>query len=126
MASIATCSIPAGLLLAGDRVEVRFDLEHQGTASGFGFEVRWGATVVAHRDAAVGDSQVAGRVEGGMVSAGARLSFQSWGSVLPFSAGVQNSTDAYAGGLTIDFQARLAQSSSDTVALRNFTVIRFP
>jgi hypothetical protein len=45
--------------------------------------------------------------------------------VLPFAAGVASAPDDYAGGLTIDFQAKVG-SAADTVSLRNFTVVRIP
>ena len=53
LASIGSCAIPGGLLVAGDRVEILFDLEHQGIAGGFTFEVLWGATSIVQRAAAV-------------------------------------------------------------------------
>ena len=42
LVSIGSCGIPAGLLAAGDRVEIRLDLAHQGATSGFTFDVHWG------------------------------------------------------------------------------------
>src|SRR6185312_14989536 len=44
MGSVGTCTIPSGFLGAGDRIEIRFDVEHQGSAGGYSFEARWGAT----------------------------------------------------------------------------------
>ena len=126
LSSVGSCFIPAGLLVAGDRVEVRFDLEHQGTTSGFSFEVHWGSTVVAHRDAGMSDPLVTGRADAGILATGAQLSFQSWGAVLPFTASVASAGDAYNSGLTIDFQGMLASASGDTLTLRNFTVVRLP
>jgi len=126
LSSLGTCFIPAGLLLPGDRVEVRFDLEHQGSTSAFSFEVHWGATVLGHRDANVSDTLVTGRVDAGILPAGAQLSYQSWGAALPFQAGVGSAPDAYNAGLTIDFQGNLASASSDTLTLRNFAVVRLP
>ncbi|HYW41436.1 MAG TPA: hypothetical protein VE959_01185 [Bryobacteraceae bacterium] len=125
LSSVGVCAIPAGVLLPGDRVEVRYDLQHSGAVSGFSFEIHWGATTVAHRDAAVSDSLVTGRADAAILSAGAQLDFQSWGAVLPFSAGVASAADAYSSGLTIDFRGMLAQSG-DTLTLGNFTVVRFP
>jgi hypothetical protein len=124
LSSVGACSIPAGLLLPGDRVEIRFDLEHQGTASGFSFEVHWGGTVLAHRDAVASDTLVTGRADAGILAGSAQLSFQSWGAILPFTAGVASAADAYTTGLTIDFQGKLASASGDTLYLRNFTVVR--
>jgi hypothetical protein len=124
-ASIGTCAIAGGLLAAGDRVEIRFDLEHQGTAAGFTFKILWGGTTVVQRDAAVGDILVSGLAEAAIGTGGAQLSQQSWGTVLPLGAGVVSSTDAYAGGITIDFRGKLAQAG-DTLTLRGYTVVRLP
>jgi hypothetical protein len=125
LTSIGTCPIPSGLLLPGDRVEIRFDFAHQGTASGFSFEIHWGATTILHRDAATGDTLVTGRADASLLTAGAQLNSQSWGALLPFSATVGSATDTYTSGMTIDFQGMVAQSG-DTLTLQNFTVVRFP
>jgi hypothetical protein len=125
LASIGACAIPSGLLLPGDRVEIRFDLAHQGTASGFSLEIHWGATTIVHRDAAAGEALVTGRADAALLAASAQLNSQSWGALLPFSATVGSAADAYTSGVTIDFQGMLAQPG-DTVTLANFTVVRFP
>jgi hypothetical protein len=125
LTSIGTCDIPAGVLLPGDRVEIRFDFAHQGTVSGFSFEIHWGATTIEHRDAAAGDALVTGRANAAILAAGAQLDSQSWGTVLPFSATVASATDSYTSGLTIDFQGMLAQTG-DTLTLANYTVVRLP
>jgi len=125
LASVGTCAIAAGVLAAGDRVEIRFDFEHTGTASGFSVEAHWGSTVIAHRDASSSDVLASGRADAGLVASGARLSAQSWGTVLPFAAAVASAPDSYTGGLTIDFQANVG-NAADTVSLRNFTVVRIP
>jgi hypothetical protein len=125
LASIGTCTIPAGFRTAGDRVEVRFDLDHSGTAGGFSFAVLWGATTVLARNASAVDAQVTGRADAALTAAGALLSHQSWGTSLAFAAGVGRSPDDYTAGITVDFQA-LTALSAETVTLRNFTVVRFP
>jgi hypothetical protein len=125
LASIGTCTIPAGFLTAGDRVEIRFDLDHAGTAGGFSFEVHWGATTVLTRNASALDAQATGRADVALTAAGAQLSHQSWGAALALAAGVGKSTDDYTAGVTIDFQAMTVQSA-ETVTLANFTVVRFP
>jgi hypothetical protein len=125
LASLGTCSIPAGVLAAGDRIAITFDFEHQGAASAFTVEIAWGATVIAHRNAGPSDSLVSGRIEAGLWSGGAQLSFQTWGTALPFAAGAAGAADAYAEGITIDFRGGLAQAG-ETLALRNLTVVRLP
>jgi hypothetical protein len=125
LTSIGGCAIPAGLLAAGDRVEIRFDLAHQGTASGFSFEIYWGATTILQRDADASDTLVTGRATAAILATGAQLDSQSWGTVLPFSASVASAADSYTSGLTIDFQGMLAQTG-DTLTLANYTVVRYP
>jgi hypothetical protein len=125
LASVGVCAIPAGMLVPGDRIEVRFDFEHGGSASSFSFEVRWGSTVAVHRDTAATDVLATGRVDIGLVSGGARLGAQSWGTVLPFAASVASSSEAYVNGLTIDFLGKVG-NAADTATLRNFAVVRLP
>jgi hypothetical protein len=125
MSPIGACAIPAGLLLAGDRVEIHFDLAHTGSASGFTFEVDWAATPILNRTGATADALVSVRAEAAVLASGSQLSSQSWGTVLPFSATVEASTDAYTSGITISFQGMLAQAG-DTLALANYSVVRVP
>jgi hypothetical protein len=125
LSSIGTCAIPAGLLLPGDRVTIAFDLSHQGSTSGFSFEVDWGATAIVARSGASTDTLVTGRSGAAILAAGAQVSAQSWGAVLPFSATVAAASDAYTNGITINFQGMLAQSG-DTLSLAGYTVVRLP
>jgi hypothetical protein len=124
--NLGVCTVPAAVLAAGDRVEIRYDLEHQGTSAGFHFEVHWGATSIGQRDAPAGESQMSGRTDAGLDSAGARLSWQSWGSVLPFAAAAASASDNFADGITIGFFGQTSTAGGDTLALKNFTIIRFP
>jgi len=123
--SLGTCPIPANTLTAGDRVEIHFDLEHQGVSSGFTFEVRWGGSTILHRDGTANDAQVSGRAEAGLYQGGAKVSTQSWGTTLAFSGTVASASDDYTGGLAIDFEGKMA-ASGDTLTLRNFSVVRLP
>jgi hypothetical protein len=125
LTSLKTCAIPAGVLAAGNRVEIHFDYEHQGAAAGFSFEVRWGNALAVRRDGATSDVLATGRAGAGLAPSGARLSVESWGTVLPFAAAVTTAADAYASGITIDFQGKVL-SAADTLMLRNFTVVRLP
>ncbi len=125
LVSLGTCAIPAGVLASGDRVEIRFDFEHQGTAGGFSFEARWGSTLVTHRDGAAGDLLASGRANAGIVETGARLSVESWGTVMPFAAGVASANDPFTTGIAIDFQGKVT-NPADSLVLRNYTVVRLP
>jgi hypothetical protein len=125
LATLGACTIAAGVLLPGDRVEVRFDLSHQGSAAGFSLELHWGATTVVHRDATAGETLVSGRGDAAVLTAGAQTSSQTWGSVLSFGATTGTASDAYANGLTITLWGAVSQSS-DLLALTNFSVVRVP
>jgi hypothetical protein len=125
LSSIGTCSIPAGLLVPGDRVTIAFDLSHQGAVSAFSFEVDWGATAIVTRSGVSADTLVTGRADAAILAAGSQLSTQSWGAVLPFSATVAAASDAYTNGITINFQGMLAQAG-DTLSLASYTVVRLP
>ena len=125
LANIGNCVVPPGLLQAGDRLEIRFDAAHLGTASGFSVEVDWGGTVLVHRDASALDAMMTGHADASILAAGAQLSAQTWGTVLPFNAAVAGAADAYANGLTISFRGLVAQAN-DSVTLSNFTVVRIP
>lgn len=124
-ANLGSCAIPAGLLQPGDRVEIRFDALHSGTAAGFSVEVDWGVTVVAHRDASTSDVLVTGRADASILAGPTALSAQTWGTVLPFSAAVASASDAYANGLVVSFRGSVARSG-DRVSLSNYTVVRIP
>jgi hypothetical protein len=125
LGGLASCSIPAGTLSAGNHVEIRFDLAHRGSAGGFTFLVQWGATTVVQRTAASTDAQVSGHADAGLDQAGAQVSSESWGTVLPLSATVGSSTDTYTSGLIITFQGAMS-ATGDTLTLRNYAVVQLP
>jgi len=125
-ASLGTCAIPANVLQTGDRVEMHFDLAHTGAAVGFEYQAIWGATTFTDRIAAGAEAMVAGKGEAAMYNGGAQLRAESWGTVLAFAASVANATDNAVPGITVNFQAKLAQAATDTVTLVNFTVVRYP
>jgi hypothetical protein len=126
LTSLGTCSIPAGLLAQGDRLEIRFDYAHSGTAGGFSIEVHWGATTIVHRDALLTETLLAGRADAGILASSAQLSSQTWGgSTLAFSVTAVAAADAFSNGITVDFRG-LTANGGDTLTLTNFTVVRVP
>jgi hypothetical protein len=58
--SLGTCTIPAGLLGTGDRIEVRFQYSHTGSTAGFTGEVHVGGTTVVSRAAAASETTFVG------------------------------------------------------------------
>ncbi|MEK7404949.1 MAG: hypothetical protein AAB225_07560 [Acidobacteriota bacterium] len=123
---LGSCTVPAGFLKPGDRVDIRFDFSHQGAATGFSFEVRWGATSVVARSAAAGESLATGRADAAIRSTGAQWSVQSWGTTLSLAAAVGAAADSLAVPLTLDFLGSMAAATTETVTLESFTVIRYP
>jgi hypothetical protein len=123
---VGSCTLPANLLKAGDRVDIQFSYSHEGSATGFNFEIRWGGTALASRSGAAGESRIAGKASAGVHSTGAQWDSQSWGTSLTLVASVGNAADSLASQLVIDFLGQMASSTADTVTLRNFTVTRYP
>ncbi len=124
LVSLGTCNLPAVALRPGDRIEIRFNFAHTGTASSFNFELDWGTTKILSRRAGTQDAAVAGQVEAAIGTAGSQITVQSWGSLLGFLPAIVNSPVQQ--GLTIDLKAFLTTASADVVSLASFTVLRYP
>lgn len=122
--TLGGCDIPAAGLNPGDSIEVRFNFTHTGTTTGFSLGVNWGSTTILSRTGSPQDAAVVGRADAGINSTGAQLTVESWGTVLPFLPGIVN-TPAQS-GLEITFQAAMSTVGPDSVALSNYTVLRYP
>jgi hypothetical protein len=126
LSSLATCTIAAGTVQPGDRVKISFDYSHEGSLTGFTFAVNWGNTVLVARNGAVGETFVSGWAEAGANTSACQLSVQSWGTVLGLAAGVANAYDSLSYNIVLAFQGQMAATTTDTVTLRNFSVVRYP
>ena len=127
LTSLGTCTLPAGLLSAGDRLEIQFQYAHAGTNNGFTGEIHVGGTTILSRSAAASEQFFAGRATFGIYSGGQQWDAESWGSALGFQAGAGAANENTAQPLTIDFRGALAAATaSERVILPNFTVIRYP
>ena len=122
---IATCTIPAGLLQTGDRLDVRFDVAHTGSAGGFSVEVRWGSTLVVHRDATASETLAAGRADVSILPSGAQTASQTWGTSLSFLPTAGTAPDVWSTGITVSVFGSVAQAS-DSLTASNLTVVRIP
>jgi len=123
---LGTCTIPAGVLLSGDRISIEFQYSHEGSTTGIGAQILWGATPVLSRSTSNSETYFGGKIELGLHGAGAAWNTQSWGSSSSLSTAMGNATDNFSGAVTIDFRGQTVASTSDTVTLRSFTVIRHP
>ncbi len=124
--SLGSCVIPAGTLAAGDRVELFFSFTHTGSGAAPAFEVRWGATALVSRSATSSETRCVGRASVGLYQDGGEWEVQSWGATLSVSSSSGTLSHDYQSPLTVDILGRLDSATTDTLTLRNFSVIRFP
>lgn len=124
--SLSTCRVPSFFFDAGDRIEIVANYEHTGTASGFVNEIRFGANTLWTRTLTSSNSQVALRASGGLHGTGTAWGIQSFTNSGSLEAAASNTSAVPTSSFLIDFRANLSSTSSDTVILRNFTVIRYP
>jgi hypothetical protein len=123
--TLGTCVIPADTLQPGDRVEIHFDYAHTGALSGFTFRVQWGGATIVTRDASSGDGMITGRADVAVGTSSEQLSTQSWGTVLALGATIGMAAEPLNLPLTITFSGNLTQPAGDSIALSNFTVLRY-
>lgn len=125
-ASLATCKVPSFFFDAGDRIEIIVNYEHTGTASGFVNEVRFGGTTLWTRTLTSTSSHVALRATGGLHGTGTAWGIESFTNSGSLEAAASNTSGVPTSSFVIDFRANLSSTSSDTVILRNFSVVRYP
>jgi hypothetical protein len=123
--SLGSCLVPANTLVPGDRVEIALDFSHEGAATGFAFEIRWGSTTVATRTAPAGEALATVRVHSAIGNPTNYLSFESWGTTLAQAVGATTSAPDLTQPLTIDLLGRMTSATSETVTLRGYRVVRF-
>jgi hypothetical protein len=122
---LGMCSVPAGLLAPGDRLEIHVDYAHVGTAGAAAISVVWGGTTVLSANGAAIETMLTGRVDGAIVATGAQVSSQSWGATTAMATGLVNAPDSYSNGLLLTFFGSVA-AGADTIALQHYSVVRIP
>jgi hypothetical protein len=126
LTTLGTCTLPAGLLSVGDRLEIQFQYAHNGSSNGFTGAIRVGGTTVASRTAVAGETAMVGRVSVAINSSAQQWDAQSWGGLLAFQPGVGVANENTQQALTVSFLGDIAAAGTDTVVLNNFTVVRYP
>jgi len=128
LAQLGSCTLPAGLLGTGDRLEIEYQYSHTGSTTGFTAQVQVAGTVVViNRTAAATESLFAGHTSFGLYSGGQTWDTQSWGgSTLAFASAAGSSAINPTVAVTISFQGDTTTSGADILTLRNFSVIRYP
>jgi hypothetical protein len=123
---LGSCTIPGGLLTTGDRIDVEFHYGHLGTATAFTGELRWGAATVLSRASVTTETALAGRLSFAILATGQSFDAQSWGDSFAQASAVGLTTADTTQNLTISLRGQMAGATTDSVTLRNFTVVRYP
>jgi hypothetical protein len=123
---LGTCTIPAGLLTTGDRIEVKYQFSHNGTTTGFTPSVSWAGTPIVSRTASSADTGFAGAINFAINASTQPWNGQSWGSILAFATALGSASANTALSVTIGFQGLMSSSTSDTLSLSSFSVVRYP
>jgi hypothetical protein len=123
---IGSCSIPASFLDSGDRIVVQFTVNHTGTASAFDVEMRMAGSTVYTRSLPSTEQRIAFDGSAGLYGSGAAWQIQTFGVSASLDLKLPEFAITPTSAFTIDFRGRLATSSGDSVALRNYSVIRYP
>lgn len=124
--TLGTCTLPAGLLGTGDRIEVRYFFTHTGSGSGFTPQVAFGGSPVLSRTGTASDTAFTGIVNFGLNASAQTWSGESWGSSLPFAASLGVTSVNTTQSLTISLLGQMSSSTGDSIALSSFTVVRYP
>ena len=126
LVELGSCTIPAGLLGSGVRLEIQFQFGHTGTATGFTSTVLVGGTTVVSRTAGAAETVLAGHTSFGIYATGQTWDTQSWGAMLSFAENAGTASEDISQPVRVSLQGQMAGSTSDSVVLRNFTVMRYP
>ncbi|HUQ93277.1 MAG TPA: hypothetical protein VM120_16465 [Bryobacteraceae bacterium] len=124
--SLGKCRIPAGMVRPGDRFEVRFDLAHTGSDSAFAYSVNWGAAVLTARSTPGTETGASGRTDAMPQGSDLYWNWQSWGSASPVLAGTGSAGSVPAGAIDVELMGQMSTTTSDSISLKNLTVIRIP
>jgi len=126
LVELGSCTIAAGLLGTGDRLEIQFQYAHTGTATGFTGTLLVGSTTVAARAASGTEGLLAGHTNFGIFGSGQTWDTQTWGVGLSLVTNAGTASENTSQALRVSLQGHMAATTSDSVLLRNFTVVRYP
>ena len=125
--SLGYCAIPAGILQAGDRIEIRATATHLGGATAFQFQLNWGSSALATRSGLAADTVFTVKGDAALNSANAIWTGQSYGQASAVADSVAVALGAPGAAMRIDFLGNLAAAgTSDSFTLANYTVLRYP
>ena len=93
---------------------------------GFTGEIHWGGTTVYTRAAGANEIGLSGRVTLGLSVGAQSWDAQSWGNATAVAASLGSAAENTAQNLTISLRGAMAATTTETVILNNFSVIRYP
>lgn len=125
LVQLGSCTIPAGLLLSGDRLAVRTTWAHSGTSGDFQTRWRWGSGTAAAFTSSVSVPVAETQGEIALHGGGVIVSSSHNTPGTNTSTKLEAITGAYSSGLVIAFEGN-ALTLGDSIALLQFTVIRYP
>ena len=123
---LGSCTIPAGTLQAGDRLEIRYQYGHSGSTGGVTVAVQVGNATILSRTSGAADSVIVGHSDLGFFTGGQTWESQSWGSTLALQSLAGQANESMNQSLTVRFLGQAIAPGPDAVSLRNFTVVRYP
>jgi hypothetical protein len=126
LTTLGTCTIPQAMVRTGDRFEIRYDVSHEGAAMAFSFALRWAGVVLVAHSAAGGESIVAGRCDAMPQGTAVLWSSQNWGTIGAAFASNGLQAGVPVGSVEVKLEGQMSSTTSETVTLRNLTVIRIP
>jgi hypothetical protein len=88
--------------------------------------VAWGGIPILSRTATAADTGFAGILSFAIGAGIQQWSGQSWGSGLAFAPALGSASASTSLSLTISFLGQMSGTTSDTLTLNNFTVVRYP
>lgn len=123
---LGTCTVPAGVLGSGDRLEIRFQLAHTGSSAGFSGEVLLGGTTLIARTLASSETRLTGISDWSIFGTDQLWDSQTWGTTAILALTSGSGSEDTSQAVPIQFRGQLTTGGGDSVSLRSFTVIRYP
>lgn len=124
--TLGSCTIPGGFLRPGDRIEIHFDYVHQGSSAAFAAQVNWAGSTIFARSGAASETTLSGRASSAIYTGGAQWNSESWGGSTSFAVTAGSASDSTDTPIAIRFWGQMTAAASDIMALRGYSVIRYP
>jgi hypothetical protein len=125
VSQLGSCTIPGNLLGAGDRFVIRATWSHGGSNGGFSIRWKWANAVTGTHAFNAAVALADNKGEAAVHATGAVIENSFLTPVGNTGAFLGAVTEAMTNGITVAFEGSV-DSASDSLALLQFTVIRYP